>query len=155
AGESLLGGRGDEELVRHVADRLHLTAEHRRLQVEPGREVPVQRADPDTRPAGDVVERRIRAVLRERRGGRRQQLRAAPPRVSPHPGFFIRPDGGLVARVNAGSFSSAHKFVSIFACSSRRYSLAKRRVPPYSNRSGPPNLSSWYLDSRRPAQGCP
>ena len=84
AEERLLGRHGDDELVGRRADGQHLAAVDRRLQVGPGREVPVEGADPDPGPAGDVVERRVRAVLGERGGGRLEQLDAAAARVRAH-----------------------------------------------------------------------
>ena len=89
------------QLVGRRADRLHLAAVHRGLQVDPRREVPVQRADANAGPPGDVVERRVGAVLGEGGGRRLKELGAAAPRVRAHPRLF--------ARVEAGLVSSAHQ----------------------------------------------
>ena len=78
------GGTVVDELVRRRADRQHLAAVDRRLQVGPGGEVPVERADPDAGPAGDVIERRVGPVLGERGGRRLEQLAAAAARVGAH-----------------------------------------------------------------------
>jgi hypothetical protein len=52
-------------------------------EVLAGREVAIQRADADAGPAGDVVERRLRAPLRERLVGRFEQPGAVALGVGP------------------------------------------------------------------------
>src|SRR6185437_5239083 len=126
-GERLLGRHGTDQFVRRRADRVHLTAEDPGLQVGAGREVPVERADTDARAARDVLERRVSAVLGERDSRGLDQLGATAPRVGPHPWLF--------ARVAAGLFDHVHRLPHTIW-------FAKRRLPPYSNRSEPPYVSS-------------
>jgi hypothetical protein len=54
-----------QHLQCFAAQDRDLTAECRGLKVEPGGEVPVQRADAHAGPFRDVLERRVRALLRE------------------------------------------------------------------------------------------
>jgi len=83
-GERLLGRGTDDQPVGLGADGGDLAAEDRRLQVDPGGEMPVERADPHAGPPGDVVQRGVRAVLRERGGGGLDEPGTAAPRVRAH-----------------------------------------------------------------------
>jgi len=84
AGERFAGGWAVGQFLTLRADRADLSPEDFLLQVQAGGEVPVQGADPDSGPARDVLQRRVGAVFRERRGGRGQQALMAASRVRPH-----------------------------------------------------------------------
>jgi hypothetical protein len=71
------------ERVGGADERLDLADVDGLDQVVAGREVAVQRADADLRAAGDVLERRIGAVLRERVARRGQQRLVVPQGVGP------------------------------------------------------------------------
>jgi len=62
----------------------HLVDEGRPDQVVAGREVPVQRGQPQVRAPRDLTHRHAEAVLSERRSGHLDQVRPVVPGVNPH-----------------------------------------------------------------------
>ena len=81
ADEGMLGRSLLQQCVPLTADRDHLAAEHGRLQVGPGGEMPVQGADAHPGTPGDVFQRRVGAPLGERGRGRGDQPGVVLPRV--------------------------------------------------------------------------
>src|SRR5580698_7014416 len=79
--KGLLGSRGLQQRVPFPADADDLIAEDGRLQVEPGGEVPVEGADADSGAPGDVFERRVGTLFRERLRGGGDQPDMVLPRV--------------------------------------------------------------------------
>jgi hypothetical protein len=116
--ESLPGRRLLQQRVPFPADRAHLAAEHGRLQVEPGGEVPVEGADAYPGAPGDVLQRRVGAPLGERGRSRVDQPGVVLPRVGPQ--LLGGPRGYLIR-------CSGHRFEA-----NGINKVAKRRLPPYS-----------------------
>ena len=110
-------------------------------QVEAVREVPVQGADADAGPAGDLLERRVTAQLGERLAGALDQPVVVALGVGPQRSAR----GSLRAVAGAPLVMALNPFELLGLISTGRNSLANRRMPPYSNRRAHPLHPELYL----------